>query len=127
MIPLIGLVIGILIGSFLSIDIPTAFMAYMPVAILAALDSIFGGVRAALEKKFDTDIFVSGFFGNILIAAALTYLGDKLNVPMYLAAVFVFGGRLFNNFAYIRRIIFQKKKEVVTVDNATTGGDENEN
>ncbi|MEF9952668.1 MAG: small basic family protein [Clostridium sp.] len=127
MIPLIGLVIGILIGSFLSIDIPTAFMAYMPVAILAALDSIFGGVRAALEKKFDSDIFVSGFFGNILIAAALTYLGDKLNVPMYLAAVFVFGGRLFNNFAYIRRIIFQKKKEEVTCENPILGGDENEN
>lgn len=113
MIPLIGLIIGILIGSFLSIDIPAAFMSYMPVAILAALDSIFGGVRAALEKKFDSDIFVSGFFGNIIIAAGLTYLGDKLNVPMYLAAVLVFGGRLFNNFAYMRRIVFQRKKDVV--------------
>lgn len=111
MIPLIGLIIGILIGSFLSIDIPTAFMSYMPVAILAALDSIFGGVRAALDKKFDSSIFVSGFFGNIILASVLTYLGDKLNVPMYLAAVFVFGGRLFNNFAYIRRIIFSKRKE----------------
>ncbi|MEG0370784.1 MAG: small basic family protein [Clostridium sp.] len=112
MIPLIGLILGILIGSFLNIDIPTAFMSYMPVAILAAFDSVFGGVRAALEKKFDSDIFVSGFFGNIIIAAVLTYLGDKLNVPMYLAAVVVFGGRLFNNFAYIRRIIFKRKKGV---------------
>lgn len=117
MIPLIGLIIGILIGSFLTIDIPTAFMSYMPVAILAALDSIFGGVRAALEKKFDSDIFVSGFFANIILAAGLTYLGDKLSVPMYLAAVVVFGGRIFNNFAYIRRIIFQRKKDVVKEEN----------
>lgn len=117
MIPLIGLIIGILIGSFLTIDIPTAFMSYMPVAILAALDSVFGGARAALEKKFDSDIFVSGFFANIILAAGLTYLGDKLSVPMYLAAVVVFGGRLFNNFAYIRRIIFQRRKDVVKKEN----------
>ncbi len=121
MIPLIGLIIGILIGSFLNIDIPTAFMSYMPVAILAALDSIFGGVRATLEKKFDTNIFVSGFFGNVLLAAVLTYLGDKLNVPMYLAAVFVFGGRLFNNFAFIRRIIFEKKKDSIVEETNEEG------
>lgn len=121
MIPLIGLIIGILIGSFLNIDIPTAFMSYMPVAILAALDSIFGGVRATLEKKFDTNIFVSGFFGNILLAAVLTYLGDKLNVPMYLAAVFVFGGRLFNNFAFIRRIIFEKRKDSIMEETNENG------
>lgn len=121
MIPLIGLIIGILIGSFLNIDIPTAFMSYMPVAILAALDSIFGGVRATLEKKFDTNIFVSGFFGNILLAAVLTYLGDKLNVPMYLATVFVFGGRLFNNFAFIRRIIFEKRKDSIMEETNENG------
>lgn len=113
MIPLIGLIIGIIIGGFLDINIPTALMSYMPVAILAALDSIFGGVRAALDKVFDSDIFVSGFFANVIIAAGLTYLGDMLNVPMYLAAVIVFGTRLFNNFAYIRRILFQRRKDNV--------------
>jgi small basic protein len=108
LIPLIGLIIGILIGVFLKVDIPAAFTAYIPVAILAALDSVFGGVRAGLEKKFDNEIFVSGFFGNIIIAAGLTYLGDRLNVPMYLAAVVVFGGRLFNNFAILRRMLLEK-------------------
>lgn len=110
MIPLIGLIIGVLIGVFLNIDIPTALISYIPVAILAALDSVFGGLRAAFEKKFDSDIFVSGFFANIILAAGLTYLGDKLNVPMYLAAVVVFGGRLFNNFAYMRRFLLQSRK-----------------
>lgn len=111
MIPLIGLLIGILVGIFFKINIPAAFVSYVPVAILAALDSVFGGLRSGLEKKFDNDIFISGFFGNIVIAIFLTYLGDRLNVPMYLAAVVVFGGRLFNNFAVIRRLLLQKGRE----------------
>lgn len=108
MIPLIGLIIGILIGLFLKVDIPASLTSYVPVAILAALDSVFGGFRAALENKFDSEIFISGFFGNIVLAAGLTYLGDQLNVPIYLAAVLVFGSRLFNNFAIIRRKLIEK-------------------
>lgn len=110
MVPLIGLIIGILLGIFLKVDIPNSLTAYIPVAILAALDSVFGGVRASLEKKFDSDIFISGFFSNILLAIGLTYLGDVLNVPIYLAAVLVFGSRLFNNFAIIRRILIEKSR-----------------
>lgn len=111
MIPLIGLIIGVLLGVFLKIDIPSSLTAYIPVAILAALDSVFGGVRAGLENKFDTEIFVSGFFMNVILAAALTYLGDRLGVPIYLAAVVVFGSRLFNNFAIIRRSLIEKGRK----------------
>lgn len=111
MIPFIGLIVGIIIGIFLKIDIPSGLTAYIPVAILAALDSVFGGVRAGLERKFDTEIFISGFFGNIVLAAGLTYLGDRLSVPMYLAAVVVFGSRLFNNFAIIRRDLILRGRE----------------
>lgn len=110
MIPLIGFIIGILAGILLKVDIIPLNTTYIPIAILAALDSIFGGFRAALEKKFDNDIFISGFFGNILLAAGLTYLGDRLNVPIYIAAVVTFGGRLFNNFAIIRRMLLEKGK-----------------
>lgn len=110
MIPLIGLILGIILGMFLKIDIPAAYSTYVPVAILAALDSVFGGVRASLEGKFQSDIFISGFFGNVIIASLLAYLGDRLNVPIYLAAVFVFGSRLFNNFAIIRRLIIDMAK-----------------
>lgn len=108
MIPVIGLIIGIILGYFLNLNIPDTYSLYIPVAILAAMDTVFGGARASLEKKFDSEMFVSGFFGNILIAAILTYLGEKLNIPMYLAAVVVFGGRLFNNFAAIRRLLIEK-------------------
>lgn len=110
MIPVIGLIIGIILGIFLKIDINSSVASYVPVAILAALDSVFGGARAAMEGKFDRDIFVSGFFGNILLAAGLTYLGDRLNVPIYYAAVFVFGTRLFTNFAVMRRLFIEKSR-----------------
>lgn len=107
MIPIIGLIIGLLLGIFLPLKLPIAYSSYMSVAILACLDSVFGGIRASLENKFDTDIFISGFFGNAILAAGLAYLGDRLNVPIYLAAVIVFGGRIFQNFAVMRREIIE--------------------
>jgi small basic protein len=101
--PIIGIFIGIILGLTLPINIPTAYSSYMSIAVLAALDSVFGGIRASLEKKFETDVFISGFFGNAFLAAGLAYIGDRLDVPIYLAAIFAFGSRLFQNFALLRR------------------------
>lgn len=110
MIAFIGLLVGALLGLLFDINIPDNFSPYMSVAILACLDSVFGAFRATLSKKFQPDIFISGFFGNALIAAALAYLGDKLGIPIYIAAVIVFGGRIFDNFATIRRVAIEKIK-----------------
>ncbi|QAT40013.1 small basic family protein [Clostridium sp. JN-9] len=110
MVAFIGLIIGIIVGAVWQINIPDKFSPYMSVAILACLDSVFGAFRANLSKNFQADIFISGFFGNAVLAAALAYLGDKLGVPIYLAAVIVFGGRIFNNFAIIRRLLIEKAK-----------------
>lgn len=111
MIAVIGLLIGMLLGIIFDVDIPANFSPYMSVAILACLDSVFGAVRANLSKNFKADIFISGFFGNSILAACLAYLGDKLGIPMYIAAVIVFGGRIFDNFAIIRRILLDRLKE----------------
>ncbi|MFU0799211.1 MAG: small basic family protein [Xylanivirga thermophila] len=100
---IIGIVIGIVLGMVLPISVPIAYSSYMSIAVLAALDSVFGGIRASLEGNFETDVFISGFFGNAFLAAGLAYLGDRLDVPIYLAAIFAFGTRLFNNFAVLRR------------------------
>lgn len=108
MIVIIGLLIGIILGLALNISIPDIYSTYLTVAILACLDSVFGALKAYLGNTFDSIVFISGFFGNAVIAVALTYLGDKLGIPMYLAAVIVFGGRLFNNFAVIRRLAIDK-------------------
>ena len=67
-----------------------SYSGYLAIAIVAALDSVFGGITSVLKKNFDIKIFVSGFFGNAILAMLLTYLGEKLNVDIYLAAVIVF-------------------------------------
>lgn len=110
MIAFLGLLIGVIIGVVWNVPIPDQFSPYMSVAIFACLDSVFGGMKAVLNKQFRTDIFISGFFGNAVLAVGLVYLGDKLGVPIYLAAVIVFGSRIFNNFADIRRILIDKAR-----------------
>ena len=106
----IGLLLGIILGFIVDVNIPEKFSPYMSVAILACLDSVFGAIKANLSKNFQANIFISGFFGNAILAAGLAYLGDKLGIPIYIAAVIVFGSRIFDNFAVIRRIMIEKAK-----------------
>ncbi len=105
MIAFIGLLLGVFLGLVFDINIPEKFSPYMSVAIL-------GAFRATLNKNFKADIFISGFFGNSLLAAGLAYLGDKLGIPIYIAAVIVFGGRIFDNFGSIRRILLKKYRDI---------------
>ncbi|MGI6406581.1 MAG: small basic family protein [Syntrophaceticus sp.] len=102
-VPILGLLVGLLIGSIIAIPIPASLAKYLSIAVLAALDSAFGGVKAIFDEKFDATILLTGFFTNTLLAALLAYLGDQLGVDIYMAAVFAFGVRLFQNLAIIRR------------------------
>lgn len=106
--PVLGLIVGVAIGFVTNVTIPIAYSSYLSIAILAALDTVFGGVRASLEKSFDGAVFLSGFFFNTLFAALLAYIGVQLGVDLYLAAVVAFGVRLFQNIAVIRRILFNR-------------------
>jgi len=106
--PVLGLVIGVAVGFITNVNIPVLYSSYLSIAILAALDTVFGGVRASMEKTFDAAVFLSGFFFNTLVAALLAYIGNQLGVDLYLAAVVAFGVRLFQNIAVIRRMIFDK-------------------
>ncbi|SDK40810.1 small basic family protein [Natronincola ferrireducens] len=105
---IIGLMLGVFLGLYLPITYPATYSLYISVAILAALDSVFGALRASVENKFNTNIFVSGFFGNAILAGFLAYIGDRLGVPLYYAAIFAFGVRLFQNFAILRRHLLEK-------------------
>lgn len=106
----IGLVLGIILGFSLKVSIPATYTKYFGIAILAALDSTFGGLRASLEKKFNDKLFISGFFSNTLMAAFIVYVGDRIGVQeLYLAAVVAFGVRLFQNLALIRRHLFKQR------------------
>ncbi|KOA20975.1 hypothetical protein CLHOM_05630 [Clostridium homopropionicum DSM 5847] len=110
MVIFVGLLIGTILGLFWNINIPMRFSPYISVAIFACLDSVFGAIKASIDKKFRADVFISGFFGNAVLAAALTYLGDKLGMPIYLAAIIVFGERIFNNFASVRRLLLERAR-----------------
>ena len=103
MLPLLGIIIGLIIGLFLDIDIPQAYSPYVAVLILAALDSLVGALLSSLQKKFNTMLFVTGLLGNALIAVVLSALGDRLNIDLNLAAIFAFGVRIINNFSQVRR------------------------
>ncbi|MCM3214835.1 MULTISPECIES: small basic family protein [Bacillati] len=106
--PIFGLIVGISLGLLTDITVPDEYANYLSIAVLAALDTLFGGIRAHLQNIYDEKVFVSGFFFNILLAASLAFLGVHLGVDLYLAAIFAFGVRLFQNIAVIRRIILTK-------------------
>lgn len=120
--PLLGLLLGLAVGLLADIQIPAIYENYLSIAVLAALDTIFGGIRANLQQVYDEKVFVTGFFTNILLAAGLAFLGVHLGVDLYLAAIFAFGVRLFQNIAVIRRILITKwedrhiKKDEKTVE-----------
>lgn len=120
----IAIIVGCIVGAFIGMNIPTipyTYSSYLAIAIIAALDSVFGGITSSLKKNFDMKIFISGFFVNAILAMLLTYLGQKLNVDIYLAAVVVFVGRMFNNLGTIRRYYVDKisSKHIIAKAEAT--------
>lgn len=107
----LAILIGCLLGALVGMNAPIisyTYSNYLAIAIIAALDSVFGGVTSVLKKNFDLKIFLSGFFGNAILSILLTLLGEKLNVDIYLAAIIVFVGRMFTNLAIIRRYYVEK-------------------
>lgn len=107
LIMIIACILGIIVGLNAPI-IAYTYSSYLAIAIIAALDSVFGGVASVINKRFDMKIFISGFFGNAILAILLTVLGEKLNIDIYLAAIVVFVGRMFNNLGTIRRYYVEK-------------------
>ena len=102
----VAILVGCILGALVGINAPVisyTYSNYLAIAIIAALDSVFGGVTAVLKKNFDLKVFLSGFFGNAILSILLTLLGEKLNVDIYLAAIIVFVGRMFTNLSIIRR------------------------
>ncbi|MBR3250045.1 MAG: small basic family protein [Clostridia bacterium] len=107
----LGIILGSLLGVVIGVNAPIisyTYSSYLAIAIIAALDSVFGGISSVLKKNFDLKIFLSGFFCNAILSILLTYLGQKLNVDIYLAAIVVFVGRMFTNLTIIRRYYVEK-------------------
>ena len=112
----IAILIGCILGALIGMNAPMisyTYSSYLAIAIIAALDSVFGGITSVINKNFDLKIFVTGFFGNAILAILLTILGQKLNVDIYLAAIVVFVGRMFVNLAIIRRYYVDKCIKII--------------
>jgi small basic protein len=107
-IAVIGLFVGIVLGLFFTPDVPVGLEPYLPIAVVAALDAVFGGLRAYLDGIFDDKVFVVSFLSNVVVAAAIVYLGDQLGVGAQLSTgvIVVLGIRIFSNVAAVRRHLF---------------------
>ncbi len=104
-----GLILGILLGFYVKPVVPEELQPYLPIAVVAALDAVFGGLRALLDGIFDDKVFVISFLSNVVVAALIVFLGDQLGVGSQLSTgvVVVLGIRIFSNVAAIRRLIFR--------------------
>lgn len=109
--PAAGLLAGIIVGLVFSVSIPAEYARYTALALLAALDAVLGAARAELEGTYENRIFLSGVTTNMFLAGLLAFLGDRLGVELYLAAVVAFGVRVFNNAAIIRRYLLLRGKK----------------
>ena len=109
MIAAAALVIGLLMGVILRPTVPIGLQPYLPIMIVAALDAVFGGLRASLDGIFDDKVFVVSFVSNVIVAAIIVFLGDQLGVGGQLSTgvVVVLGIRIFGNVAAIRRHVFR--------------------
>lgn len=109
MIAVLALIAGVVLGLYLDPTVPAALQPYLPIAVVAALDAVFGGVRAKLDRIFDDKQFVVSFISNVLVAGLIVYLGDQLGVGGQLSTgvVVVLGVRIFGNVAAIRRHLFR--------------------
>ncbi len=109
MIAILGLAVGVVVGLLVQPTVPVELQPYLPIAVVAALDALFGGLRALLDGIFNDRVFLTSFLSNVVVAAFIVFLGDQLGVGTQLstAVVVVLGIRIFSNAASIRRHLFR--------------------
>jgi small basic protein len=106
--PVLCLILGVIIGILTGNPVKGLPGVYLGVAALASLDTIFGGLRSSMEGKFHTDVFITGFIANVLIAAMLAWIGDRIGANIFMVCALIFGTRIFNNLSLIRRFLLTK-------------------
>ena len=133
---IIAVLVGILMGLLVPYNLTPSMLSYLAVALIAALDSVLGGLLANLHKRFNINVFMIGLVSNAILGIFLTFIGNILGISLSFAVIIVFGVRMFNNMAAIRRltfdVYFEKKARDRERENrlrleATKAGDESEN
>jgi len=111
LIPIIGLFVGVAAGIYSGLVFPAGYSAYVAVGILACLDSVLGGVYANMRDDFRWKVFATGFVLNAVLAMVLIWLGNQLSIDLSIAAVVVYGSRMFNNFSNIRHLLLSRSNQ----------------
>ena len=111
LIALIGLVIGIVLGMMSGMVFPVGFSAYVAMGILACMDSLLGGIYANMRQEFRGKVFATGFVTNAALAIILIWLGNQLSIDLSIAAIVVYGSRMFNNCSNIRHLLLNRTEE----------------
>lgn len=58
---LAGIVIGFAAGWYFPLYLPFEYARLLSVSLMAALDTVFGGMRSSMEGKYDNTVFITGF------------------------------------------------------------------
>ena len=122
---LLGLALGVALGIVTPGYIPKSYAPYFSVALMSGLDTVFGGLRAAMENRYENTVFLSGFFVNMLVAVFFCSAGTLLIIDFYLIVILVLGMRVFNNLAIIRRLYLEEKEKELERKEAEAGQDPN--
>ncbi len=105
---LAGVVIGFIAGWYFPLYLPLEYGRLLSVSLMAALDTVFGGIRSSMEGKYDNFVFITGFFTNAVMAAFVCYSGLLMGIDLYMVGILIFGMRIFNNLAAIRHLFLKK-------------------
>lgn len=112
LIPILALILGVVLGFALGGPVEGPIGLYLAIAAVAGLDTIFGGIRSAMEGKFSNEIFVTGFVTNVALSCGAAWLGERMGIDLYLAAVIILGTRIFSNISLMRRLGFNRLQEM---------------
>lgn len=105
---IIAVLTGVLLGILVPYNLSSSMVSYVAVGIIAALDSVFGGLLANLNRRFNINVFMIGLVSNAILGIFLTFIGNILGISLSYAVIIVFGVRMFNNMASIRRLTLDK-------------------
>lgn len=104
----VAVLTGVLMGLFIPYNLSPSMVSYVSIALIAALDSVLGGFLAHLNKKFNMSVFMIGLISNAVLGILLSVIGNILGISLTLAIIIVFGVRMFNNLATLRRLTVDK-------------------
>jgi small basic protein len=103
-----GVVLGVIGGLYLNVEYNPEYIVYISLAILAMINTIFNILSENLKSETKILKSVLYLFSDLLFALFLGYIGERLGLPIYLAAVFAFGNNIYKNMKIMLDFVIAK-------------------